>query len=131
MVRTLQSYYSKSLPYSRNSPLYLQDKQYPSEKAIIYRSQLLYCSQIWKPQLIKDILTLECIQRRATKYVLNDYDKSRLEQLHLLPLMYTYELNDLMFLVKCIKQPSDHFNIFQHIKFATTVVPPGLEAPTS
>jgi len=45
--------------------------------------------------------------------------------------MYTYELNDLMFLVKCIKQPSDHFNIFQHIKFATTVVPPGLEAPTS
>jgi len=25
-----------------------------------------------------------------------------LEQLHLLPLMYTYELNDLMFLVKCL-----------------------------
>ena len=33
--------------------------------------------------------------------------------------MYTYELNDLMFLVKNFKQPSDHFNIHQHIKFAT------------
>jgi len=89
----------------------------------LVRSQLLYCSQIWRPQLIKDILTLERIQRRATKYILNDYEssyKSRLEQLHLLPLMYTYELNDLMFLIKCLKQPSDHFNIYHHIQFATS-----------
>ena len=89
----------------------------------LVRSQLLYCSQNWRPQLIKDILTLERIQCRAIKYILNDFEssyKSWLEQLHLLPLIYTYKLNDLMFLVKCLKQPSDHLNIYQHIKFATT-----------
>ena len=56
--------------------------------------------QCWRPQLIKDIQKLERIQRRATKYILNNYDlsyKQRLDQLHLLPLMYTYELNDLMY----------------------------------
>ena len=32
-------------------------------------SQLLYCSQLWRLQLIKDIQRLERIQRRATKYI--------------------------------------------------------------
>jgi len=44
----------------------------------------MYCSQIWRPQLIRDIITLERAQRRATKYILNDYTssyKSRLLQL--------------------------------------------------
>jgi len=66
---------------------------------------------------------LECIQRRATKYILNDYQsayKSRLEQLNLLPLMYVYELSDLMFLIKSLKSPSDNFNIKDHITFASS-----------
>ena len=29
------------------------------------RSQLLYCSQLWRPQLLKDIFILEQVQRRA------------------------------------------------------------------
>ena len=80
----------------------------------LVRSQLLYCSQLWRPQLIKDIQKLERIQRRASKYILNNYDlsyKQHLEQLHLLPLMYTYELNDLMFFIKSLKSPSAHFDI--------------------
>ena len=86
----------------------------------IVRSQLLYCSQVWRPYLIKDILLFERIQRRATKYILNDYTssyKSRLLKLNFLPLMYTFELNDLTFFIKSYKSPSQHFNINDYMKF--------------
>ena len=39
----------------------------------IVRSQLTYCSQLMRPHLIKDIQILKRVQRRATKYILNDY----------------------------------------------------------
>ena len=84
----------------------------------LVKSQLLYCSQLWRPQLLKDIFILERIQCRATKYILNDYQlpyKERLEWLHLLPLMYTYELNDLILFIKSLKAPTDHFDIRNHI----------------
>ena len=71
--------------------------------------------------MIKDITLLECIQRRATKYILNNYElsyKSRLEQLHLLPLMYIYELNDLLFFIKPLKYPTSHFDISKYIQFS-------------
>ena len=86
----------------------------------MYQSQLLYCSPLWRPQLLKDIFTLERVQRRATKFILNDYKisyKASLKKLHLLPLMYVFELNDLMFFVKSLKAPTDHFNIYQHVHF--------------
>ena len=77
----------------------------------LIRSHLTYCSQLWRPRLVKDIENLERIQRRATKYIVGnnqmDY-KSRLRLLsvHLLPLMYWLELQDVMFLVKCLRQPT-------------------------
>ena len=77
----------------------------------LIRSQLLYCSQVWRPFLIKHILLLEQAQRRATKYILNDYCssyKSRLLNLKLLPLMYIYELNDVIFLLNLT---NPHLNI--------------------
>ena len=89
----------------------------------IVRSQLLYCSQVWRPHYIKDILILERIQRRATKYILNDYKssyKSRLLCLNLLPLMYIYEYNDLIFFIKSYKSASPHFNIKNYIMFRTS-----------
>jgi len=89
----------------------------------LIHSQLLYCSQLWRPQLIKDITILERVQRIATKYILNDYTssyKSRLQQLQMLPLMYVYELNDMMFLIKSLKYPTANFNIRQHISFTSS-----------
>ena len=97
-----------------------------SVKASLYislvRSQLLYCTQVWRPHLMKDILIIERIQRRATKYLLNDYTssyKTRLIKLKILPLMYLFELQDLLFAIKSIKSPTTQFNIHSYINFSS------------
>ena len=89
----------------------------------LVRSQMMYCSQIWRPFLIKDILDLERVQRRASKHILSDFTssyKARLLKLNLLPIMYTLELNDLTFFIKSIFFPSNQFNIFNHVTFSST-----------
>ena len=66
----------------------------------------MYCSCLWKPYLLSDIELLERVQRRATKYILNDYTsnyKERLLRLKLLPMMYIYDLADIMFFYKISK----------------------------
>ena len=88
----------------------------------LVRSQLTYCSQIWRPYLIQDIKLLENIQRRATKFILNDYSSPyhvRLRHLSLLPLMYIYEMNDILFFIKSLKSSSDHFNITEYVSFTS------------
>ena len=82
----------------------------------LIRSELVYCSQIWRPYLLKDITLLERVQRWATKFILNDYSsnyKSRLITLRLLPLMMVYELYDISFFIKCLKCPMASFNIIK------------------
>ena len=70
----------------------------------LVRSHLGYCSQLWRPFLVKDILHIEQIQRRhLNNYMLNDFNsdyKSRLIELNILPLSYAYwfEFLDLSFL---------------------------------
>lgn len=56
------------------------------------------------------------VQRRAAKFIfgpsLQHFDyKFRLTAQKLLPLMYFYELADVMFVVNSIQHPSDPFNI--------------------
>ena len=89
----------------------------------LVRSQLGYCSQVWRPQFVQDIMSLETVQRRSTKYILQDYSsnyKQRLVSLKLLPLMYWYELQDMLFIIKCIKTPLDNFDIHKYISFVTS-----------
>ena len=83
----------------------------------------MYCSQLWRPYLIKDVIQLERVQRRATKFILNDYQSSygsRLLTLHLLPLMYLFELHDIIFLIKSLKNPTPFFNIYNFVEFCST-----------
>ena len=109
---TLKQYFYKKLSinyyyyyyYSSYHNVYTKLSLYTS----LVRSQLIYCSQVWRPFQIKDITFIERIQRRATKYILNDYTsdyKSRLLSLNLLPLMYFFELQDIIFAVKSLKNP--------------------------
>ena len=76
--------------------------------------------QLWRPHLAKDITNLERVQRRATKFILQnkslDY-KERLVSLLLLPINMWLELQDLLFLVKCLKDPPDNFDILQYVSF--------------
>ena len=80
----------------------------------LVRSQLLYCAPVWRPHLLKDISKIEQLQRRATKYILQDFSsdyKTRLTKLNLLPLMYIFEISDIIFFVNSLKHPTPSFNI--------------------
>ena len=85
-------------------------------------SRLTYCSQVWRPMLIKDIVTLERVQHRATKFIVTASSisyRDRLISLHLLPLMYFYEYLDLLFLVHSLKFPDSSFDIRDHLHFSS------------
>ena len=88
----------------------------------LVRSRLTYCSVVWRPHLIKDILKLEGIQRRSTRFILNDNVsgyKDRLISLHLLPLMMEYELSDILFFLKSLKTRTAHFDITEYVSFTS------------
>ena len=69
--------------FDSSTPIHAKNHLYLS----LVQSQLSYCCTIWCPHLLKDIENVQC---RATKWILNDYTsdyKSRLIELHMLPLM--------------------------------------------
>ena len=91
----------------------------------LVRSQLLYGSPIWRPLQLKDMKPIESLQRRATKFILNDYTsdyRSRLIKLELLPLSMVLELNDICFFVKSLKlildNNSESFDITRYTTFS-------------
>ena len=69
----------------------------------LVRSKLDYGVPVWSAHRKRNLVKLEGVQRRATRYILcsdDDY-KSRLVSLKLLPLSLRRELIDLNFLIKC------------------------------
>ena len=105
--------------FYHTSSIYTKKVLYTS----IIRPQILYGSQIWRPYLIKDIISIENIQRRATKFILNDFVsdyKFRLASLHILPLSLSMELNDIIFMVKCLQSSSCCINIHNYITFSSS-----------
>ena len=52
-------------------------------------------------------------------YYCSDY-KARLISLHLLLLMYWFKLHNIMFLVKCMKDPADNLDISSYISFVSS-----------
>ena len=66
-----------------------------------------------------DIRALEGVQRRATKFLLNDYHAVRLpsaSKLNTLPLMMLFEINDIVFF---IKKPYEYFDISKYVSFCS------------
>ena len=98
----------------------------PTKRALymsIIRPQILYGSQIWRPHLIKDITKIEDIQRHASKFILNDFlsnYKSRLTSLHILPLMLSMELNDIIFIFRRLQSSHYCINIHSLISFSSS-----------
>ena len=98
-----------------------------SVKQLLYltlvRSRLLYCSVVYRPHLHKDITVLERVQRRAAKFILNNFHsdyKSRLLSLSLLPLSIVLELNDIAFFLKSLQSLSESFNILIYVSFSAS-----------
>ena len=104
----------------RNVPFYSSIQLKKQLYLTLVKSKISYCCQLWRPHLVKDTQSLERVQQRATNYILQDYTsdyKSRLLSLNILPLMYWLELQDLIFLIKCLKDPQDTNNIYQFCEF--------------
>ena len=104
--------FSRACPSSVKRSLYLT----------LVRSKLTYCSQVWRPMLVKDIKTLEKIQRQATKYIVSDSSlnyRDRLISLQLFPLMYFYELLDLFLSIQSLQNPDISFNIYDYVTFSS------------
>ena len=91
---------------------------------MLVRSQLTYCSPLWRPYLIKHIIQLERIQHRATKFILNDY--SSYYKFTLLHTQILYTIDAIFWdklhstLIRSLKSPSPAFNIYNYITFNTS-----------
>ena len=91
------------------------------------RNQLAYCCQVWAPQSVNNISTIERVQRCATKFILslpyntNMSYKERLVTIGIIPICYWHEYLDMVYLFKCIITNSDsNINIKKHVRETRT-----------
>ena len=84
----------------------------------LVHSHLTYYCQLWKPHFLKDIANLERIQRRATKYIFNDYYRSTTNYKDRL---ITFTTHILVWSARphapaeMFKDPEDSINIYRYI----------------
>ena len=99
------AYYPKPILNSRSMfshNLFIQAKK--SLYVSLIRFQLLYCSQLCHPYLLQDIAVLEQLQRLSNLMIINlTIYKTCLIKLHMLSLMYYYDLSDILFFIKSVK----------------------------
>ena len=84
-----------------NAPVSVKLQLYLS----LCRSKLEACTQLWSPQTKCNVLSLENVQRKMTRYITNYMDLSYTDRcfvLKILPLSFRREIADLTFLYKCI-----------------------------
>ena len=87
----------------------------------------MYCSQLWRPRLIKDMHHLLGVSAAQSYQICFKwlYIKLQIQANLTQPLpSYMYvcwlEIQDLLFLIKCIKYSPDNLNIFSHISFVSS-----------
>jgi hypothetical protein len=93
----------------------------------LVRPLVEYGSVLWANQSKKCLNLVEGVQRRATKYILGNFDisyKERLLQCNLLPLSYRYEFLDLMFMYNSINDLT-YVNAADIIEYANRTVTRG------
>ena len=90
----------------RSSRYIMKSSTRPTMYMALVRPHLGYVTQVWSPQSIELMKSLERVQRRATKYILmlpfqTEWSyQDRLIQCNLLPINYWHEMTDLVFLYK-------------------------------
>ena len=79
----------------------------------LVRGLFAYASQVWSPQTVSNIVKIEKVQRRATKFILSlpyktdiSY-KERLQTIRILPVCYWQEYLDMVYIYKCLVYKSD------------------------
>ena len=85
----------------------------------LVRPLLEFSSVVWSCINKKDILLIEGLQRKATKFLLNNFDidyKTRLTSLNLLPLSYRRDYLDIIFLYYNMLDLVDS-NLFNYLNF--------------
>ncbi|CAB4007908.1 RNA-directed DNA polymerase from mobile element jockey [Paramuricea clavata] len=92
-INNIVSKANQMLGFLRRNCIHLTDmKCRRSLYLALVRAHLSYGSELWAPQSTsKDLLRIESVQRRASKYILQDYHSSyadRLKLLNLLPISY-------------------------------------------
>lgn len=98
---------SRTIGFLRRNLRYCPPKLKATAYITLVRSKLDYCSTIWDPHLEKDIKALEAVQRRAARFVCNDYSRyssvsSMLEELQWPSLEHRRKLARLTLMYKVV-----------------------------